>query len=443
MYFLYSLVLSAAFVLMSPLFRLRRKKYAAGFSERLGNYPKFEHDGRPVIWLHCVSVGETNAARPLADSLPAKFPGHRLIVSTTTRTGQELAKGIFAGKADAVFYFPFDFKFSVRRAIAHFKPSIVFLMETEIWPRFIKEAKANDIKVAIVNGRLSERSYRRYAKLKWAFKRVLAGVDLALMQAGADANRLISLGIAAAKVHVTGNLKFDVVRDAGEDRGADQLDRRFRLAGRRPLIIAASTHEPEEHWIIDAYCSMVSEPSDLTPRLLIAPRHPERFDSVARTIEEFRSEPGCEWRDYRTTRRSARESAGDDDADVILLDSIGELRSIYRFAELVFVGGSLVRHGGQSILEPAAAGKAVITGPHTHNFAEVVGVFLANRALIQLEPVAREEAFADELFIAFTDLLEDEEKRSELGRNAAAVIAENRGATELSIKLLEERLRNQ
>jgi 3-deoxy-D-manno-octulosonic-acid transferase len=263
------------------------------------------------------------------------------------------------------------------------------------------------------------------------------------MQAGADANRLISLGIAAAKVHVTGNLKFDVVRDAGEDRGADQLDRRFRLAGRRPLIIAASTHEPEEHWIIDAYCSMVSEPSDLTPRLLIAPRHPERFDSVARTIEEFRSEPGCEWRDYRTTRRSARESAGDDDADVILLDSIGELRSIYRFAELVFVGGSLVRHGGQSILEPAAAGKAVITGPHTHNFAEVVGVFLANRALIQLEPVAREEAFADELFIAFTDLLEDEEKRSELGRNAAAVIAENRGATELSIKLLEERLRNQ
>src|SRR5688572_9290928 len=194
MYLLYSFLLALAFLLMTPLFLLRREKYASGFEQRLGNYPEFQHDGREVIWLHCVSVGETNAARPLVDGLREEFPDHRLVISTTTRTGQELAQKIFAEKADAIVYFPFDFKFSVRRALATFKPSLVLLMETEIWPRFIHEAKLNGAKVAIVNGRLSQRSFNRYRRFRAFVRSVFAEVDLAVMQSGADAKRIADLG---------------------------------------------------------------------------------------------------------------------------------------------------------------------------------------------------------------------------------------------------------
>src|SRR5215204_4999783 len=195
MYFVYSFILSLGFLLMTPLFLLRREKYASGFRQRLGNYPAFKHDGRNVIWLHCVSVGETNAARPLVDALRTEFPKHRLVISTTTKSGQDLAQKIFANEADAIFYFPFDWKFSVRRALATYKPSLVLLMETEIWPRFIHEAKQGGAKVAIVNGRLSAKSFRRYSQVRAFVKTVLADIDLALMQGEADAERLTMLGI--------------------------------------------------------------------------------------------------------------------------------------------------------------------------------------------------------------------------------------------------------
>src|SRR5215203_3717850 len=157
MYLLYSIILSLGFLLMLPLFLLRREKYASGFSQRLGKYPEFKHDGRKVIWLHCVSVGETNAARPLVEAIRIAFPDSRLVISTITKTGQELALKLFADKTDAVFYFPFDWKFSVHRALVNYKPSLVLLMETEIWPRFIREAKVSSAKTVIVNGRLSQR----------------------------------------------------------------------------------------------------------------------------------------------------------------------------------------------------------------------------------------------------------------------------------------------
>src|SRR5215204_5210604 len=205
MYFLYSIAFSFAFLLMLPLFLLRREKYASGFSQRLGKYPEFVHDGRLVIWLHCVSVGETNAARPLVERLLSEFPGQRLIISTTTKTGRELAQKLFSGKADAVFYFPFDWKFSVRRALENYKPAVVLLMETEIWPRFIREAKRSGAKIAIVNGRLSGRSVRRYSIIRPFIRELLENVDLALMQAEPDAERIRTLGVEAGKVFVTGN----------------------------------------------------------------------------------------------------------------------------------------------------------------------------------------------------------------------------------------------
>jgi 3-deoxy-D-manno-octulosonic-acid transferase len=432
MYFAYSILLTVGFLLMSPLFLLRREKYASGFRQRLGGYPEFSNDGRRVIWLHCVSVGETNAARPLIDRLLMEFPDHRLIISTTTKTGQELARKAFAGKADAIFYFPFDWKFSVQRALRHFRPSLVLLMETEIWPRFISEAKMSGAKVAIVNGRLSERSFGRYSKIRGFISRVLANLDLALMQGGNDANRLISLGLPAAKTVVTGNLKFDIVEDPGDEQIAAELNERFRFDDGRPVIVAASTHEPEERWILKALCSMMAGEGRRKPRLVIAPRHPERFDAVARLLKDFRDDAACEYSRYRFARRSQGSNEDDHFADVVLLDSIGELRALYRLTQIAFVGGSLIPHGGQSVLEPAAAGNAILTGPHTFNFSDVVKVFLGNVALIQI-PELPPEKIPDEIFLQLSDLLDEPDRIAELSRNARAVMEANRGATEKSI----------
>jgi 3-deoxy-D-manno-octulosonic-acid transferase len=388
-----------------------------------------------VIWLHCVSVGETNAARPLVDKLLEEFPDHRLIVSTITKSGQELAQKIFAEKADAVFYFPFDWKFTVRRALDRFKPSLILLMETELWPRFIHEGKQSGAKVAIVNGRLSERSAIRYSKIRVFISRVLKDLDRALMQTETDAKRLFSLGMSRENTVVTGNVKFDLDVES-DDEVTRMLATRFAFSGGRPLIVAASTHEPEEKIVLEAFCSVAAEARP-KPRLLIAPRHPERFDDVGDLIGKFRDNPACEWTGYSFARRAVEPSPRDANADVILLDSIGELRAIYPLAEIVFVGGSLIPHGGQSVLEPAAAGKAVITGPHTFNFESAVDELLSHEALVQLAPM-REEQYGDELSEAFAELLRNAENRRRCGVKAKEVMIASRGATERTVRKLAQ-----
>ena len=414
MFFIYSILLSLAFALMLPLFILRREKYASGFRQRLGNYPEFKHDGHKLIWLHCVSVGETNAARPLVDRLLSEFPEHRLLISTTTRTGQELARKIFADKADAIVYFPFDWKFSVRRALETFKPSLVLLMETEIWPRFIHEVKSSGAKVAIVNGRLSQKSFDRYSRFGSFISGVLADVDRAIMQGTADAKRIVDLGMEPDRVQVTSNLKFDQATDGADRSVTSYFQTRFDITPEKPLIIAASTHEPEESYVMESLEGQLGD----SCRLMIVPRHPERFDVVAKLLRES---------PYTFVRRSSPESRSDKVADVILLDTIGELRSAYPLAEIVFVGGSLIPHGGQSIIEPAAEGKAIVTGPYTHNFESTVKLFLDNDAIHQT-PVAPDDfQLSVRLHEEFTLLLGNRKKRLQLGRNALALIRESDG----------------
>ena len=414
MFFVYSILLSLAFALMLPLFLLRREKYASGFAERLGNYPDFKHDDRDVIWLHCVSVGETNAARPLVDKLRESFPDHRLVISTTTKTGQELAQKVFTGKADAIVYFPFDWKFSVRRALNKYRPSLVLLMETEIWPRFIHEANSTGAKVAIVNGRLSQKSFKRYSRFRSFISRVLADVDLALMQGAADAKRLVDLGMEPDRVQVTSNLKFDQATGGADRAVTSYFQTRFDVTPEKPLIIAASTHEPEERYVLESLEGQLGH----SCRLMIVPRHPERFDDVAKLL---RDSP------HTFARRSSPESKSDKVADIILLDTVGELRSAYPLAEIVFVGGSLIPHGGQSIIEPAVEGKAIVTGPYTHNFESVVKLFLDNDAIHQT-PVAPDDfQLSKRLCEEFTLLLGNRRKRLQLGRNALAVMRESNG----------------
>ena len=422
---LYSLLLTIAMLLMSPLFLLRRAKYASGFRERLGNYPEFKHDDRNVIWLHCVSVGETNAARPLVDDLIQKFPLYRIVISTTTQTGQELARNIFRDKVDRVFYFPFDWKFSVRRALRTFKPSLVLLMETEIWPRLIGEAKRSGCEVAIVNGRLSQRSLDRYSSVRPIVSRVLQSVDLALMQNAKDAERIESLGIDASKVFVSGNLKFDLSSTSDEIELTERLKDRFQFDGSRPLIVAASTHEPEEKWIVESLKERLRHES----RLVIAPRHPERFQAVSDLLKNS---------GQRYVRRSDAPSDRDRSADIVLLDSIGELRAVFPLAEIVFVGGSLISHGGQSILEPASAGVAIVTGHYTQNFNDAVQLFRSADALIQLPESNDENAILDMLSAAFDELLHDPSKRQDFGSRASALMKANRGATAKTVTELKQ-----
>lgn len=427
MFLLYSFLLTIGFLLFLPRF-LFQKKYRASLRERLGILPDFDPEGKPVVWLHCVSVGETQAARPLVSELLKNFPDYKLVVSTTTLTGQNLARQIFSGEASLIFYFPFDWRFTVRRALEKIQPRVVLLMETELWFNFIREAGKSGASVVIVNGRLSEKSANRYGRISKTMRRVLRYVDTALMQTGADAKRLLAVGTRHTKIKTTGNLKFDQNFDETENDLTRQFRKRFAISGDAPLIVAASTHAPEEKFILEAFKTVCKTVVGNSPRLMLVPRHPERFAEVENLIKET----GFDW----TKRTEKPSSARDQAAKIILLDSIGELRSVFPLAEIVFVGGSLIQHGGQNVLEPATAQKAIVTGFHTTNFKEIVEEFLAQKALIQLPELSEAEISA-KLAEVFSELLQDGERREKLAANAFQVVKKNRGATAKTIEQLK------
>jgi 3-deoxy-D-manno-octulosonic-acid transferase len=429
MLLLYSLLLTLGIIALLPVFAwdaLRHGKYVEGLRERAGGVGDIDSGGRPVIWLHCVSVGETQAARPLARALVERFPTHALVVSTTTLTGQRVAREAFRGLAASVFYFPFDWAWSVRRALNAVNPSVVLLMETELWFRFLDECRARGISVALVNGRLSERSFSRYKMIRGFVRRALGTLSLAVMQTESDAARLRELGIASDRVRVSGNVKFDADDAEASQPLAENLRSRFALDGSRPLLIAASTHAPEESVVIESFKQLRADLPQSSPRLLVAPRHPERFAEVAALLDSS----GLSW-----SRRTAGPSPRDATCDAILLDTVGELRAAYPLAEVVFVGGSVAPTGGHNVLEPAASARCIVTGAHTFNFAEIVRDFVKQDALVQLPALANAETAAA-LALILRDLLTDGERRRRLGDNALALVKQNRGATGRTIEFL-------
>jgi 3-deoxy-D-manno-octulosonic-acid transferase len=429
MFFLYSFLLTIGYLLLLPrlLFDwLRKGKYAAGVWQRLGYLPEFESNEKPVLWLHCVSVGETQAARPFVSEILKNFPEYRVVVSTTTNTGQKLAKEIFASEAELVFYFPLDWKFTVRRALQRIKPTVILLMETELWFNFLREAHRSGAKIAIVNGRLSEKSADRYRRIGKFMQRILRYVDLALMQDNRDAKRIAGLGMRARKIKVTGNIKYDLRFDEAESELTKLFRRRFGFGENAPLLVAASTHAPEETWILRAFKTVWKNSEGNLPRLLIAPRHPERFLEVENLIRDS----GFDW-----VKRSEKASSRDGTAEVILLDSIGELRAAFPLAEIVFVGGSLIPHGGQNVLEPASARKAIMTGFHTMNFEAITNEFLRQEAIVQL-PKLDGERVSESLAESILNLLKDAELRQTLADNAYNVLRRNRGATGKTVEYL-------
>ncbi len=429
MQLLYSLLYTLAFFALLPYFAYQavfNRKYLGNLKGRLWLSP-FVADQRPAIWLHAVSVGETLAAKPLIASLRQRFPNHRLVVSTTTLTGQAVARQQIA-EADSVCYFPFDWKFTVRRALNAVQPAVVILMESELWLNFLSECRNRQIPTIVVNGRISDRSFPRSQKFGFFIRRLYGLVTRFLMQGQLDAERAVELGAPANQVSVSGNLKYDI-NDSSQSlklaETAKQLDEVFALTA-LPLIVAGSTSEGEEQALLAA-CAGLSG-----TRLLIAPRHPERFNAVAALLEAS---------GVKFARRSSSSLAGESakTAEVILLDSIGELAAIYRFASVVFVGGSLVPVGGHNILEAALFAKPIIVGPHMQNFREITAEFLRRDALVQLRATDSNEQVS-ELSRTFAELLRNQNRARELGKNARQAIEDNRGATTRTVAAIAELL---
>jgi 3-deoxy-D-manno-octulosonic-acid transferase len=448
MHFIYSFLLGVAAIAMLPYFiyhALFNRKYMGGLSQRLGFLPPEEVNDetgsglRPAVWIHAVSVGEALAAKPLIAGLRARFPQYRLIVSTTTATGQAVARSRLT-EADRVCYFPFDWKFSVRRALDAIRPRVVILMESELWLNFLSECEAREIPVIVANGRVSDRSFARSRKFGFFVRRLYGLVTRFAMQSRPDAGRAIELGAPAGRVAVTGNLKFEIgaVSDSpkvAETAKALAIDPSNGPSG--PLIIAGSTTEGEEEMVLSAFEEARKENGFGRARLLIAPRHPERFDSVARALKSSGKSS-----QLLVARRSSVGVDGDVDcgaADVILLDTVGELAALYRYASAVFVGGSLVPKGGHNILEPALYAKPIIVGPHMENFREIATEFLRRGALIQLR-AAGPDALTGELRDAFARLLSDKDYAETLGSKARLAIDENRGAAARTVEIIAEYL---
>jgi len=412
LYHLYSLLLALGFVLALPWFLWKGRatgKYFRTFRERMGRLPVYLNvDGDRSIWVHAVSVGEVLAVRTLIPALKERFPRHKLYLSTTTMTGNAVAQKSVRGM-DGLFFAPFDFRGPVRKALATLNPDLLVLVETEIWPNLIHEARARGTRIAVVNGRLSARSFARYKLVRRFLQRVLAEVDLFLMQGESHAERIRALGAPAERVQVTGNLKFDAVA-AG--RAPERLARLITAGagGGRQVWVAGSTVTGEEQLVLDAFHKVRERLPETA--LVLAPRHPERFPEVPALVEGA---------GFRCLRRSELEPKAWRAGDVVLLDTLGELAQVYAFATVVFVGGSLVPSGGHNILEPAVAGKPVIVGPHMDNFQEIADKFRAEDALVQVRS-------ASELGEAVLGLLTDEPRRRALGEKARRLVDRNRGA---------------
>jgi 3-deoxy-D-manno-octulosonic-acid transferase len=437
MYFLYNVVITVGLLLTAPYFLLRGVRqpgYLASLKQRFGLLPdELRTAPAGAIWIHAVSVGEALAGLPLARRLKQEFPGRRIVVSTTTATGQSMVRQRM-GFVDAVFYFPLDWRGPVQRAFRAVRPAVVVILETEIWPNFLREARRANVPVIFANARISDRSFRRYRltnRISFGFlRRVLSLTHAFLAQTEQDAARLRELGALAGRVQVAGNLKYDSTPPAAGPLAA-WLEREVAARGRRPLIVAGSVTANEEPLVLIAFGILQGQWRQAL--LVLAPRKPDRFEPAAEFIEESH-------RNF--LRRSQLSLNGqqsemiEDTVSVLLLDSVGELAALYRLADAVFVGGSLVPDGGHNILEPACFGKPPLFGPSMENFREIAERFLTAGAGVQVQS-------PEDLGVAWIELIQDAKRREQMGRTALELVERNRGATDRSVEIIARVLAEQ
>ena len=442
MYFLYSLITALGVVLLTPyvlLSAVRRKKYLPNLSERLGlKFPSELEAGdgasSRAIWLHAVSVGEVLAAVPFARCLKQRFPAWRLVISTTTATGQALARQRM-NFADAVLYFPFDWNGPVRRAFRAVQPGLIVILETEIWPNLLRHARKTGVPVVFVNGRLSDQSFRGFTRavkfsggvLGGFLRRILNDASAYLVQTQQDASRLIALGAVADRVIVSGSMKYDIALPE-PNALVHWLQAELQRSQRGPVVVAGSVIAGEEAPVLEAFRSIEEKwPHAL---LIMAPRKPERFAAAGDIVSEL---------GWRPIRRSAisldaisegiLSSAAPREKIVLVLDSIGELAALYGIADAVFVGGSLQPGGGHNPLEPAGFAKVPIFGRSMDNFHEIATALLEASAAIQVDSAAQ-------LGSAWADLLENASRRAHMGLAAREIVERNRGATAATLDYL-------
>jgi len=393
------------------------------FMQRFGKLsPDFKRTSllKPV-WIHAVSVGEVLAVKNFVENFQKRFPEQKIILSTTTRTGNAVA-GKVLNRDVLKFYFPLDFSFVVKRVVDFINPSILIIMETEIWPNLILELSKRRLPIVLINGRISDKSFKGYRKIKFFFGKILKKINLFCMQTTESAERIKALGAAPSGVRTTGNMKFDVRELSQQEKLMPNLE----LSGK--LIIAGSTHAGEEEIVLEVYKELLEASDSL--QLLIAPRHIDRAEAIKKKLEQY----GFEGILMSQIEKGARKALSK--KTILILDTLGELKHLYSLATIVFMGGSLIKRGGHNIIEPAISGKPIVFGPYMFNFKDMARSFLENNAALE---VKNKRALKETLQL----LLKDENRRIALGRNAKGLIDKSRGATERNIDevalLLEKR----
>lgn len=429
MYFIYNILLSITSILLSPLILLallKEKKYRMGLSQKLGFLPPpllLKLSGSKPVWIHAVSVGEVAAAIPLIQQIKRRYPSQNIILSTVTVTGNYTAT-IRAREADAVIYFPYDYPFIVKRVIRQIEPKLFITLETELWPNILRELKRNNIPSLVVSGRISNRSYHKYRWGRFFFSKVLDNIHVFCMQTDVDTRRMINIGADKDRVTTVGNLKFDQCVPTITTEEKENLYNMLRLKKSQTIFIAGSTHKGEETIVLEVFKNLKKTYENLI--LMLAPRHPERFDEVEDLLshQKFRSIK-------KTKIKMGRES---NHHDIILLDTIGELSKLYSIGTIIFVGGSLVSTGGHNVLEPVAYKKAVIFGPHMDNFSEISRCLRESGGGFQ---VNNQEEFLSQA----KTLLQNDADRDRLGEKAFEVIAHNQGAINKAMEVIERFIR--
>lgn len=388
------------------------RTYRSGMGQRFGyGYPQMQR----CIWIHAVSVGEVQAAAPLVRELRRRFPRHPLLVTTVTPTGAARVKALFGDTVEHA-YIPSELPPAVNRFFASTNPKLALIMETEIWPNLYRGCGVREIPLILVSARISPRSLRGYLKVLPLFRETLSHGIIIAAQSKADAERFRRLGASALRTWVIGNIKFDI--ELGATLASDGQRLRRQLFGDRPVWIAASTHADEEQYVLDAHASLRTRFPELL--LVLVPRHPERFRDVAKLVEQH---------DLAYTSRTSGESCTGACA-VYLLDTMGELPLFYAASDIAFVGGSLVPVGGHNLLEPAALGLPVISGPHVFNAEEIAEMFIENGA-------CRLVRNTGELSAAVENLISDPEAAQQAGDQGRRIVLENRGSLGQLLKLLE------
>jgi 3-deoxy-D-manno-octulosonic-acid transferase len=421
MYAIYSFLLTIAALLSSPYWLIRgirQQKYLGTLSQRMSwKLPAGSFAERP-LWLHAVSVGEVLAAKVLFSALRVERPNLPVVLSTVTLTGQALAKKEIPAAA-AHFYFPFDWAFCVRRFLRRINPCGVVIFDTEMWPNFLRSCAAYGIPTVIANGRISDNSFARYLRMRFLTRSMLKTIRAVGAQTREDRERFLRLGGREDQVQVTGNLKYDFEAPDLEARKdlLGLIRRGLGLTQMTPVLVVGSTMKGEEPIYLEAYARVRSSLPET--RLILAPRHPERFEEVAELLRR------C---GMAFVRRSSLETSSDREAEILLLDSVGELRSVYSLADIAIIGGSFLPFGGHNPLEPAALGKAIIFGPEMANFKEVARLFLQEEAARQCS--------AAELAPAVLQLLSDQGARQTLGERAAATLKKNQGAVHKTLRIV-------